>query len=97
MSSSRSDPAVAIIIPSLNSPIIDEVLDRVLAQDDQDKIEEIVVVGKDESRLIQEQPRIRFIDTGQPVKAPEARNIGIKSTTAEILQFLDSDHASILN
>jgi GT2 family glycosyltransferase len=91
MSAPGSDPTAAVIIPSLNSLVIGQVLDRLLAQDDLGKIQEIIVVGKDEAGLIPEQPRIRFIDTGRPVKAPVARNTGINSTTAELLLFLDSD------
>ena len=88
---SAVDPTVAVMIPSLNSPIIDQVLARVIGQDGAKKIDEIIVVGKDETGLIQEHPLVKFIDTGLPVKAPEARNIGIGAAMAQLIIFLDSD------
>ena len=85
------DPSVAVVIPSLNSPLIDRVLERVIAQDGAERIAEIIVVGKDQAGLIQEHPLVKLIDTGTPVKAPVARNMGIQATTAQLIIFLDSD------
>lgn len=82
---------VSIIIPSLNSPIIDRVIIAIEEQDGADQISEIVVVGKDEARLIPENGRVKLIDTGIPVPAGTARNLGIEATTAVLLIFLDSD------
>jgi glycosyltransferase involved in cell wall biosynthesis len=85
------DPTVAIIIPALNSPIIDQVLDRVISQEGIEKVDEIIVVGKDEDSLLPDHALITFIDTGAPVKPPKARNMGIAATTAQLILFLDSD------
>lgn len=85
------DNCIAVIIPSLNSPIIDRVISAVLAQEGQSYLQEIVVVGKDNAGLIKTAERVRFIDTGQAVLAAVARNRGIVATTADLLIFLDSD------
>lgn len=82
---------VSIIIPTLNSPIIDRVLDRILGQDGAELIHEIIVVGKDDPGLIDASPPVRFIDTGRRVTAAQARNMGIAATEADLYVFLDSD------
>lgn len=81
----------AIIIPSLNSPIIDKVLAAIVEQAQIAKVEQIVVVGRDEPGLITPTDQIQLIDTGQPIRASKARNLGIAATQAEIVIFLDSD------
>jgi glycosyltransferase involved in cell wall biosynthesis len=82
---------ISIIIPSLNSPLIGQVLDNLQAQKSWSTVSEVLVVGKDDLTLVDEDKIIRLVDTGQPVKAPVARNIGIKESSSDLLLFLDSD------
>lgn len=84
---------VSIIIPSLNSPIIDTVLDKIKCQTAHAAIGEILIVGKDELNVLQkiEAPLARLIDTGTAVNAAKARNIGIQYAQHDLLIFLDSD------
>ena len=63
---------ISVIIPSLNSPIIDRVVDAILAQEDVEEIDEIVVIGKDDRGLLPQTSRVRFVDTGEPVNASAA-------------------------
>lgn len=81
----------AVIIPSLNSSLIDRVITAVLAQEGVKEQPEIIVVGKDEAGQIPPEAPVRFIDTGEPVLAAVARNRGAEATEAELLLFLDSD------
>jgi len=83
--------SIALIIPSLNSPIIDQVLEHVELQANSDLIDQIWVVGKDDPGVICQNKRTRFLDTQKPVPAGTARNLGLKATRADILIFLDSD------
>ncbi|MGB5057754.1 MAG: glycosyltransferase, partial [Candidatus Promineifilaceae bacterium] len=83
--------AVSIIIPSLNSPLIDQVVAALVGQAQAEVIREIVVVGKDEAGLLLVGGRVRLVDTGQPVPPGTARNLGIRAATADLLIFLDSD------
>lgn len=84
---------VSIVIPSLNSPIIAQILQAILQQNGLQTLNEIIVVGKDELDLLAKihDERVQFIDTGNPVIAAQARNIGIKHSTGDVILFLDSD------
>ena len=84
-------PEVAIIIPSLNSPLIDQVLEAIKSQAEIEKVGQIIVVGKDDAGLISQTDCIQLIDTGHPVRASQARNLGMARAQAEILIFMDSD------
>lgn len=82
---------VAIIIPSLNSPMIGEVVDRILDQECPFP-KEIIVVGQDKMGILQDYLKdIIFINTPEPINAAAARNLGIKSSKADYLLFLDAD------
>jgi GT2 family glycosyltransferase len=83
--------SASVIIPSLNSPVIDQVLSAVLEQAGIDRLREVIVVGKDDLALIPKGERVRFIDTGNPVLAAFARNRGYGAANGDILIFLDSD------
>ncbi len=83
---------VSIIIPSLNSPIIDQVIDCLHKQTAWTAVSEVVVIGKDDLNLIPTGDNIvRLVDTGQPVNPARARNIGIATADHDLLVFLDSD------
>ncbi|MBK9049375.1 MAG: glycosyltransferase [Chloroflexi bacterium] len=82
---------VSIIIPSLNSPLIHRVIAHLQAQTAADQIGEILIVGRDEHKLVPAGANIRLIDTGQPVNSAIARNLGIKAAQHDLLLFLDSD------
>lgn len=82
---------ISIIIPNLNSPIIDQTIDSLLHQSSPYPYE-IVVVGQDKHGLIERFcTRVKFIKTDKPVNAAIARNIGITSSKGDFLLFLDSD------
>lgn len=82
---------VSVIIPSLNSPILDQVLAAIIAQDDVDLVDEILVIGQDAQGLIADFARARLIDPGHQLSPPAARNLGIRHSSAPLIIFLDSD------
>jgi len=83
--------STSIIIPSLNSPVIHQVLAVVLKQVREQEKCDVIVVGRDEAGLVAEDDLITFVDTGDPVLAAVARNRGVASSAAEVFIFLDSD------
>ncbi|MCB8924443.1 MAG: glycosyltransferase [Ardenticatenaceae bacterium] len=84
---------VSVIIPSLNSPILDSVIEKIIQQPQYEAVGEILIVGKDDQHLLKtvDAPKVQLIETPKPVNAAKARNIGIQHAKHELLLFLDSD------
>lgn len=82
---------LSIIIPNLNSAIINQTLDSLRQQTYDMHEAEILVIGQDASRLVVEDELVRFIATEQPVNAAVARNIGLHQARGDPLMFIDAD------
>jgi len=80
---------ISTIIPTLDDPLIGQVV--LLAQQELASRGEIIVVGRDEARRVPRDGTVRFIDTGKPVGAATARNLGIQAAKGNYLFFLDAD------
>jgi len=80
---------VAVIIPNLHSPVIDEVITAVLRQ--ADKTVDIWVVGQDRYGKIPSHSQVHTLVTLEPVYPGVARNLGAAQTAADVLIFLDAD------
>lgn len=83
---------VAIIIPNLHSPVIDQVIAAVLAQAEAAAGLDIWVVGQDCYGKIPSHPQVHTLITPEPVYPGLARNLGAaQAADADGLIFLDAD------
>jgi GT2 family glycosyltransferase len=80
---------VSVIIPSLNAPTLGRTLTAVAGQTEPPG--EVIVVGRDEAGTLAGFPDVRFIDTGAPVCAARARNLGLLAAGGELFLLLDAD------
>jgi GT2 family glycosyltransferase len=85
----------SIIIPNLNSPLIDQVVSALERQTARYAIHEIIVVGVDGPQRVP--PTVTLIDTLRPVAAAVARNLGAQHATGDTLLFIDSDCIAALD
>ncbi len=87
---------VSVVIPSLNAPLLDAVVAAVEAQEGLEHVRQVLVVGRDEARLLRERRlpgggHVRLLDTRVPVSEPVARNLGLAEVDDGLVIFLDSD------
>ncbi len=86
-----SDISASIIIPNLNSPIIDRTINSLLEQYTDINFE-IIVVGMDKFNLIQtDKNQVKFIKTTKPTPPAIARNMGASIAKGDFLFFIDAD------
>lgn len=91
MKSQNPDIELSIIIPNLNSPMIDQTIESLLNQNTR-YVYEIIIVGLDEINLIDlTNERIKFINTGVPTPPAIARNTGVSKSRGEMIFFIDAD------
>ncbi|TFG67246.1 MAG: glycosyltransferase [Anaerolineales bacterium] len=85
------NPRITIIIPNLNSRMIDRTLQSILDQNYDLECVEVLVVGLDSPNLVREDKRVHLISTGHQVSPAVARNIGLKMAKGNIICFTDAD------
>jgi glycosyltransferase involved in cell wall biosynthesis len=83
-------PIVSVIIPNLNSPIIDKAVQSILDQITDIEFE-IIVVGQDAYNRVPSGPNIKFMQTKDTTPPGIARNIGVKKSKGKIIIFMDAD------
>jgi glycosyltransferase involved in cell wall biosynthesis len=81
---------ISVVIPSLDSPVVDRVIRSVRSQSGRTP-DEILVVGRDARGLVPRDGLVRLIETPTAVKPGTARNLGAAEATGDLLVFLDAD------
>ena len=89
MSAAAQPTTISVVIPSLNSPLIDQVVRAIERQTAAGQIVETIVVGQDRHGRVP--PGVRFVATPRPISAAAARNLGARLASGAYLLFLDSD------
>lgn len=80
----------SVIIPNLDSPVVDRAVASVFAQVGA-QAHEVIVVGRDGPGRLEGEPRVRFLYTERPEWPAGARNRGIQAASGDVYVFLDAD------
>lgn len=80
----------SVIIPNLDSPVVDRAVASVFAQDGAEA-HEVIVVGRDTPGRLAGEPRVRLLHTERPEWPAGARNRGIQAAGGDVYVFVDAD------
>ena len=81
----------SIVIPNLDSPLVDQTLAALRDQDLDRTAIEILVVGRDEPGRVPRDGAVRFLETEKPLSAGAARNLGVAKAVSDTILFTDAD------
>ena len=81
---------ISVIIPNLDSPVVDRAVEAVQRQVGV-QADEILVVGRDRPGRLAGMEGIRLIETDGPRLPGAARSIGVAEASGDLLVFVDSD------
>jgi len=88
-------PRLSVVIPNLDSPVVDRTLAALARQGAPSEAVEVLVVGRDALGLV---PRgagsdgaVRFVETAERLSPAAARNRGVAAARGERLLFTDAD------
>jgi len=87
----RDELTVSVIIPTYNSPWLDQTLAGMRAQTYNPSLFEVLVVGQDTYNQVQEDVRVRLFSTEKPQPPAVARNWGLSRAQGDVVCFIDSD------
>jgi len=82
---------ISVVIPNLNSKMIDKTIASIKSSDYDLSRAEIIVVGIDEPGMIVEDDMVKFIRTSRPELPSTARNIGVRNAGGDVILFTDAD------
>jgi GT2 family glycosyltransferase len=85
------DPGVSVLIPDLDSPLVDRTLAALAGQGAPGPGVEVVVVGRDAPGKVPRDGAIRFVETAERLNPAAARNRAVAAARGTRLLFVDAD------
>jgi GT2 family glycosyltransferase len=83
--------AISIVIPDLDSPLVDRTLAALRGQGAPGDGIEVLVVGRDAPGLVPRDGTVRFLETAERLNPAAARNRGVAAASGARLLFTDAD------
>lgn len=84
-------PLISIIIPTLNSKIINSTLEAISRCTSVDVVKEILIIGQQECLDFPDEVVCQYISVEESPTPPKNRNIGAELASGDWLLFVDSD------
>jgi GT2 family glycosyltransferase len=86
-----ADPGVSVLIPDLDSPLVDRTLAALAGQGAPGPGVEVVVVGRDAPGKVPRDGAIRFVETAERLNPAAARNRAVAAARGSRFLFVDAD------
>jgi GT2 family glycosyltransferase len=86
-----TDPEISIVVPDLDSPLVDRALAALREQGAPGAGVEVLVVGRDAPGRVPRDGSVRFVETAERLNPAAARNRGAAAARGACLLFTDAD------